>query len=314
MPDPKFFITLVIPAYNEEGNIAPLLQAIEENCAGINHEIIFVDDGSTDGTAAEVASLAQTMKSLRVLRLKRNFGQTAAIAAGVDHAKGNVIIPLDADGQNDPADVPRLLAEMERGFDVVSGWRKDRKDKFWSRRVPSIMANALISSVTGVRLHDYGCTLKAYRRSVIQNIQIYGEMHRFLPAWCVWQGGKISEIPVIHHPRIRGKSKYGLFRIFKVIIDLLTLKFFSGYLSKPNYLFSGTGFIVLLLSIVAGATAVIDKFGPDRLPKFRVPLLLLSVFFGLVAVFMFLMGLLAELLVRLYFEVRSQRPYRLADE
>jgi hypothetical protein len=177
-----------------------------------------------------------------------------------------------------------------------------------------MIANGLISYVTGVHLHDYGCTLKAYRRSTISDIQLYGEMHRFLPAWCVWQGGKVAEMQVRHHPRTRGYSKYGLLRTFKVIIDLITLKFFSGYLFKPNHLFAGSGLLFLCLGILAGGYAIFDKFGPDMFPRFRIPLLLLSVFFGLVSIFLVLMGLLAELLVRLYFQVRNQKPYRLADE
>ncbi len=306
--------SIVIPIYNEEGNVQPLIESIHNVCKGLECEIIAVNDGSVDQTAQELQFLTTKIPSLRVVTLKRNFGQTAAMAAGIDHAKGEIIIPMDGDGQNDPSDIPRLLAEMDKGYDVVSGWRKNRKDEFLKRKVPSYLANALISNVTGVHLHDYGCTLKAYRRSIISNLQIAGEMHRFLPAWCVWQGGKVSEIEVTHHPRIRGKSKYGLVRIFKVIIDLMTFKFFSGYISKPNYLFSGSGIIMLLLSFVTGAVAVFDKVGLDRFPKYRLPLLLLCVFFALVSVFLILMGLLAELLVRLYFQVRSQKPYRLADE
>jgi hypothetical protein len=207
-----------------------------------------------------------------------------------------------------------MLAEAEKGFEVVSGWRKDRKDAFFSRRLPSYMANGLISLVTGVPLHDYGCTLKVYRRSIIGNLQIAGEMHRFLPAWCVWQGGKVTEVSVNHRPRTWGKSKYGFFRIFKVIADLMTLKFFSGFLFKPNYLFSGTGFVSVGIGVLSAGFAFFDKFGPDRFPYLRIPLLLLSVFLCLVGVLLILMGFLAELLVRLYFDVRHQKPYRLADE
>lgn len=310
----KKSFSIVIPIYNEEGNVQPLVESIHAVCKGLDHEILAINDGSSDRTLEELRNLTSIVPSLRIVSLKRNFGQTAAMAAGIDQAKGDIIIPMDGDGQNDPADIPRLLAEVDKGFDVVSGWRKNRKDKMLTRKIPSYLANALISQVTGVKLHDYGCTLKAYRREIISNLQISGEMHRFLPAWCVWQGGKVSEIVVQHHPRIRGQSKYGLFRIFKVIIDLMTLKFFSGYIAKPNYLFSGSGILMLFFSFVTGGIAVFDKFGPDQFPKYRLPLLLLCVFFALVSVFLILMGLLAELLVRLYFQVRSQKPYRLADE
>lgn len=307
-------LSVVIPTYNEEGNIGPLLEAVADVCRPYDHEILVINDGSTDGTVREIEGRLGQLKRVSLLSLKRNFGQTAAMAAGIDHAQGEFIVPLDGDGQNDPADIPKLLGELEKGFDVVSGWRKNRKDRFFSRRLPSILANALISWVTGVKLHDYGCTLKAYRRSIISNIQIAGEMHRFLPAWCVWQGGRVTEVVVNHRPRTIGKSKYGMMRIVKVIIDLMTLKFFSGYISKPNYLFSGSGLGFLLFSFVSASAAFIDKFGPNRIPEYRYPLLLLSVFFALVAVLMILMGLLAELLVRLYFQVRGQRPYRLANE
>ncbi len=307
-------ISIIIPVFNEQGNIVPLFQSITKACSAINYEIVAVDDGSSDDSANELLAMASQNSKIKVVRLKRNFGQTAALAAGIDHSKGDVIVPLDADGQNDPKDIPALIEKLNDGFDVVSGWRKDRKDTFLSRRLPSMIANKIISSVTGVRLHDYGCSLKAYRRSNIAGIQLYGEMHRFLPAWCVWQGGKVAEIPVDHHPRTVGKSKYGIMRTFKVLIDLITLKFFSGYLSKPSHLFSGTGLVFSFFSIGSAAFAVIDKIGPDRFPKFRIPLLLLAVFFGLGSIFLVLMGLLAELLVRLYFQVRDQKPYRLVNE
>jgi len=307
-------ISIIIPVYNEAGNIAPLLRSIAQSCTGLSYEIIAIDDGSQDSTPKELNEMKKEVSQLNVMTLKKNFGQTAALAAGFDHAKGNILIPLDGDGQNDPQDIPTLVAKNKEGFDVVSGWRKNRKDPFFSRRLPSMLANALISLVTGVHLHDYGCTLKAYNRSVLTGVRIYGEMHRFLPAWCVWQGGTVTEVPVHHHPRIRGKSKYGLFRIFKVIIDLMTIKFFSGYLSKPNYLFSGTGFVVLLMSLVTGMLAIFDKFGPDKFPQYRIPLILVSLFFGLVTIHLILMGLLAELIVRLYFQVSQQKPYRLLNE
>ncbi|MCB4755703.1 MAG: glycosyltransferase family 2 protein [Elusimicrobia bacterium] len=310
----KPYLSIIIPIFNEEGNLTSLIQSLLKACAAYAHEIIAINDGSTDGSAEELGALAKITPSLRILSLKRNFGQTAALAAGIDHAQGDIIVPLDGDGQNDPEDIPRLIEKLKEGYDVVSGWRKNRQDNFLSRRLPSYVANALISRVTGVPLHDYGCTLKAYRRSIIAHIQLAGEMHRFLPAWCVWQGGKVTEMVVNHHPRKKGKSKYGLLRFLKVIIDLITVKFFSGYLAKPNYIFSGMGLFFFLLGFSAAAIAFIDKFGPDLYPQYRTPLLLLAIFFSLVAVFLILMGLLAELLVRLYFHVSHQKPYRLTNE
>ncbi|MCG3203909.1 MAG: Dodecaprenyl-phosphate galacturonate synthase [Elusimicrobia bacterium] len=307
-------ISIVIPCYNEAGNLIPLLNRVTLTCQSYKYEIVVVDDGSTDSSPSELKLLAEKVKHLKVISLKRNFGQTAALSAGIDNSNGDIIIPLDADGQNDPEDIPRLIEKLNEGFDVVSGWRKDRKDTFITRKLPSILANKLISIVTGVHLHDYGCSLKAYKRKTITGVQLYGEMHRFLPAWCVWQGGKVAEIPVRHHPRTRGISKYGIFRTFKVIIDLITIKFFSGYLSKPSHLFSGTGLFFIFMGFCSASFAIFDKFGPDKFTKFRIPLLLLAIFFGLGAISLILMGLLAELLVRLYFQVRNQKPYLLADE
>lgn len=307
-------ISIVIPVFNEAGNITPLVHDIQTACVGLSYEIIIVDDGSDNETKKELTSLKKILPLLKVVTLKRNFGQTAAMAAGLDHASGDILVFMDGDGQNAAIDIPRLLKKLDEGYDVVSGWRKNRQDSLLSRKLPSWIANAIISWTTGVHLHDYGCTLKAYRRNIISNIQIAGEMHRFLPAWCVWQGGKVAEMIVDHHPRKRGDSKYGILRIFKVIIDLMTLKFFSGYLSKPNYLFSGSGFFLIFAGFVSTAFAFYDKFGPDHYPKFRVPLLLLTVFVSLMGVFLILMGLLAELLVRLYFQVRHQKPYRLYHE
>jgi glycosyltransferase involved in cell wall biosynthesis len=304
-------LSIVIPTYNEKGNLVALFSKIQAACISLPFEVIFVDDGSTDGTGAELRGLRDSSASVRVLTLRRNFGQTAAMAAGFDAAKGDIIVPLDADGQNDPADIPRLLAKMAEGYDVVSGWRKNRQDGFVLRKFPSFIANAIISSVTGVALHDYGCTLKAYRSDVIKDVQLFGDMHRFLPAWCAWQGGRVTEMPVNHFPRLIGKSKYGIFRTFKVIVDLITLKFFSGYLARPNHLFAGTGLVFLLLAACSGLFALYDKFGPDLFSKFRIPLLLMTVFFGLAALFLILMGLLAELLIRLYFQVSDRKTYRL---
>ncbi len=307
-------ISVVIPVFNEEGNILPLIQKVHSACASYSYEIVIIDDGSTDGSRKEIEEAAEKLCQVKPLFFKRNFGQTAALAAGFDHAQGTIVITMDGDGQNDPSDIPKMMNEFQKGYDVVSGWRKDRQDPFFSRKFPSWIANAIISLVTGVHIHDYGCTLKVYRKRIIDTIQIAGEMHRFLPAWCAWMGGKVCEVPVQHHPRVKGHSKYGFSRIVKVLIDLMTFKFFSMYLTKPNYLFSGTGIILLFMSVLSGGLAVYDKVGPDLFPPFRIPLMLLSVFFGLVAVLLILIGLLAEISVRLYFQIRHQKPYHLADE
>jgi len=307
-------ISLVIPIYNEKENIIPLVRDIEGICQDLSYEILIINDGSTDGSLEKAKTLKMGNPRIRIVNFKRNYGQTAAMAAGIDYAQGEYIIPLDGDRQNDPADIPKLLVKIKEGYDVVSGWRKDRHDAFLTRKLPSFFANFIISAVTGVRLHDYGCTLKAYRASLIKNVQIHGEMHRFLPAWCYWLGGKITEVPVNHSPRTQGKSKYGLTRVFKVIIDLMTVKFFSGYLAKPNYVYSGSGFFFFLISLLALGFALFDKFSLNRFPNFRIPLLLFSGFSGLLAVFLFLMGFLAELLVRVYFAARDQKPYVVSNE
>jgi len=212
---------------------------------------------------------------------------------------------------NDPADIPKLLQKIAEGYDVASGWRKKREDPFWSRRFPSILANSIISSVTGVHLHDFGCTLKAYRRSSLEKIRLYGEMHRFLPAWCAWRGAKITEVEVHHLPRTKGRSKYGLGRTFKVVLDLLTTKFISGYLTKPSYFFGGLGLLFYLTGALSGGVAFYDKLGPDRWPALRIPLLLLAGFLGVVGTFLLLMGLIAELIVRLYYEISREKPYQI---
>ncbi|MFQ5792875.1 MAG: glycosyltransferase family 2 protein, partial [Acidobacteriota bacterium] len=236
-------VTVFLPVYNEEENVAELYERLtkEMNQLGRSYEIIFVDDGSRDGSFAVLKRLAASDSCVRVIRFKANFGQTAAMRAAIEHARGKVLVALDADLQNDPADIPRLLQRLEEGYDVVSGWRRQRKDPWWSRQVPSRVANWLISTITGIPLHDYGCTLKAYRRDVLNPEVLCGEMHRFLPALAGWRGARITEIEVAHHPRRRGVSKYTMWRTFKVLIDLITVKFLTGFSSKPNYVFRTLG-------------------------------------------------------------------------
>jgi glycosyltransferase involved in cell wall biosynthesis len=245
------FISVVAPVYNEVDNIRSLHARMEEALEGLAYELILVDDGSTDGSTEELASLAREDPTrVRVIELRRNFGQTAAISAGIDHAVGDVVVLIDADLQNDPADIPMMVGKIEAGYDVVSGWRVNRKDTFLTRRLPSHIANWIISRVTGVRLHDYGCTLKAYRRDVLTGFHLYGEMHRFIPAYVAAVGAEIIEVPVQHYPRRHGKAKYGLERTLKVILDLFTVKFLVSYANKPIYLFGGTGLALILSSFL----------------------------------------------------------------
>jgi glycosyltransferase involved in cell wall biosynthesis len=244
-------LSVVIPVFNEVENLKPLHHALSEALVGRDYELVFIDDGSTDGSIEALNSLVQLDPGhTQVIELRRNFGQTAAIAAGIDHSSGEVIVTIDADQQNDPADIPLLMEKIEAGYDVVSGWRIDRQDKLLTRKIPSRVANWLISKVTGVRLHDYGCTLKAYRREVLQGFRLYGEMHRFIPAYAGWVGAKMIEIPVHHHSRKYGKAKYGLERTIKVILDLFTVKFLMSYGNKPIYLFGGAGAGLIMISFI----------------------------------------------------------------
>lgn len=302
-------VSLIIPVLNEEESLPFLFASIEEALRGLPYEVVLVDDGSTDGTFKILQDRAKADPRVRVASLTRNFGQTSALAAGIDIAQGKVIVCMDADGQNDPADVPLLLKEIDRGFDVASGWRFDRQDPWLNRRLPSKIANAVISFVTGVHLHDYGCTLKAYRREVLKDLRLYGEMHRFIPAWCAWRGAKVTEVKVRHHPRRLGQSKYGIMRTFKVILDLVTAKFFSSYLTKPSYFFGGVGLLLFLACFLAGLVPIYDKFVLDQYGHLRVPFLIFSVFLGLLGTQFIVLGLLAEILIRIYYESQDKRPY-----
>jgi len=303
-------LSIVIPVRDEAENVAPLHTEIAAalGALGRPYEIIFVEDGSRDRTLAAVAEIAARDRRVKVVQLLRNYGQTAAMMAGIDYAAGAVIIAMDGDGQNDPADIPRLIAELDKGYDVVSGWRKERKDRTLSRKLPSLFANRLISAISGVRLHDYGCSLKAYRREVIKGVRLYGEMHRFIPIYTTWFGGRIAELPVNHRPRLRGRSKYGLTRIFKVLLDIAVVRFLDRYLTKPIYIFGGFG----LLSILAGSAAAVWmlwlKF-VDGKNFVQTPLPIVVTMLFVTGVLAVLMGLLAELTVRTYFESQDKRVY-----
>jgi glycosyltransferase involved in cell wall biosynthesis len=304
-------LSVVVPIYNERDNLPLLYKALTETLQNglYSWEIILVDDGSQDDSYGVLEALAcSDPEHVRVLRLRRNFGQTAAIAAGIDYAEGDIIVLIDADLQNDPADIPMLLAKIDEGFDVVSGWRNKRKDAFLTRTLPSNLANWLISTVTGVRLHDYGCTLKAYRREVLTGFRLYGEMHRFIPVYAHTVGARITEVQVNHHPRRFGKAKYGLERTAKVLLDLFTVKFLSSYSSKPIYLFGGTG--LGLMSVALGTLIYLAvrrlAFGVS---PFLSPLFIVSIMIFIMGFQSILMGLIAELLVRTYHESSGKSTY-----
>jgi glycosyltransferase involved in cell wall biosynthesis len=302
-------LSVIIPIFNEVENVDEMHAALRAALTAYDYELILVDDGSTDGTVARLEALAAgDPEHTCVVEFRRNFGQTAAIAAGIDTASGEVIVLIDADLQEDPADIPMMVGKIQEGYDVVSGWRKDRKDTFLTRTLPSRMANALISRVTGVRLHDYGCTLKAYRREVLQGFRLYGEMHRFIPAYAGGVGARIIEVPVTHRPRLRGKAKYGLERTFKVILDLFTVKFLISYANKPIYLFGGLGFLLGLASLLLlGVLAVRRVLYEEHLV--RSPLLLLVVMLFILGMQSIMLGLLAELLARTYHESQAKLTY-----
>jgi len=309
---PEFsLLSIVVPVYNEEENLRLLYRAIVEALMSLSvaWEVVFVDDGSKDASAQVLAELAwEDPEHVRVVELRRNFGQTAAIAAGIDHAQGDVIVLMDADLQNDPADIPMMLEKIREGYDVVSGWRVHRQDAFFTRTLPSRIANGLISWVTGVHLHDYGCTLKAYRREVLTGFRLYGEMHRFIPVYAHGVGAKIIEVPVRHHPRRFGKAKYGLERTLKVILDLFTVKFLNSYANKPIYLFGGTGAVLIGLSILVLLYLFVRRvfFGIGVLTS---PFFQMATMIGILGFQSILMGLIAELLVRTYHESQGKPTY-----
>jgi glycosyltransferase involved in cell wall biosynthesis len=303
-------VSVVIPLLNEEETLPLLHERVRAALEGLgqSYEIVYVDDGSTDGTFARLTAIVHDDPHVRVVQFRRNFGQTAALQAGIDYSRGETLIFMDGDLQNDPADIGRLLARLDQGYDVVSGWRKDRKDSL-RRRVPSRIANSVISRITGVDLHDYGCTLKAYRREVLDSVRLYGEMHRFIPAYAAWAGASVSELEVDHHPRRFGKSKYGLSRTLRVLLDLMTAKFLGSFSSKPNYLFGTIAFVSWFFALLAGVIVILEKVFPPHAEAHNNPLLLLAVFLAIVGVQFLLMGLLAELGVRTYHESQGKPTY-----
>lgn len=307
-------VSIVIPLFNEIENIAELHSAISPVISSMNKsiEVIYVDDGSMDGTFEELQKIASNDPSVWVIRLRRNFGQAAAFSAGFDSARGDVIVTMDGDLQNDPADIPLLIEKIDQGYDIVSGWRVKRQDNFITRRLPSMIANALISRVTGVKLHDYGCSLKAYRQEVVKNIHLYGELHRFIPAIASWMGILVAEVPVNHFPRKHGRSKYGLGRTLRVMLDLITVKFMLNYATRPLQIFGLAGMVSFLTGLViSGYLTILRLFYGEALSDR--PILLLGVLLIMLGVQLILMGLLGELIVRTYHESQDKPIYAIRE-
>lgn len=309
------YLSVVVPVYNEEETIPHLYQRLttELEHLGLPYEIIAVDDGSSDRSFALLRDLARADRRLRVVRFRRNFGQTAAFSAGFDRAQGEVVVTIDADLQNDPADIGALLAKIEEGYDVVSGWRAHRQDPFLNRRLPSIIANRLISWATGVRLHDYGCSLKAYRLEVVRGIRLYGELHRFIPAIASWQGVTVTELPVRHAPRRFGRSKYGISRTLRVLLDLVTVRFLLSYGTRPMHIFGLLGLLAGGLGMLIGAYLTWIKLAYGAAISDR-PLLLLAVLLIVLGVQFMSLGLIGELVVRTYYEAQAKPIYVVREE
>ncbi|NVN98794.1 MAG: glycosyltransferase family 2 protein [Geobacteraceae bacterium] len=303
-------LSVVVPIYNEEENVALLYERVTAALAvtDLCYELILVDDGSSDRSYLLLKDIASQDQRVKVIRFRRNFGQTAAMAAGFDAASGRVVVPMDGDLQNDPTDIPRLLAKIDEGNDVVSGWRKDRQDTFINRKLPSMIANGLISRFTGVHLHDYGCTLKAYRKEVLEGINLYGEMHRFVPALASQVGAKVTEIPVKHHPRLYGTSKYGISRTVRVVLDLMTVKFLLQYSTKPIQLFGKWGVYTIFAGMMSGLATLYMKIF-EHMSMNRNPLWILTVFLVFMGVQFIVLGLLGELNARTYYEAQGKPIY-----
>jgi len=302
-------LSIVIPIFNEEENITPLYRELKNVLEGMRakYEVIFVDDGSDDASNEVLQKLAQNDKRVKVIQFRKNFGQTAAIAAGVEHSQGEIIVTMDGDGQNDPRDIPRLVEKLAQGYDVTSGWRRHRKDPLLNKKFPSALANKLISWLTKVRLHDYGCTLKAYRRDILKDVRLYGEMHRFIPAYASWVGARITEMEVAHHARRHGRSKYGLSRTTSIILDLITFLFLQRYSTKPIRLFGGAGLTLFVLGFLTGLFVLYRRliWGGVWIS----PMILISFLFITMGVMFVLLGLIAEIIIRTYHESQKKPIY-----
>ncbi|MFO0951595.1 MAG: glycosyltransferase family 2 protein [Isosphaeraceae bacterium] len=321
-PEAATDLSVLVPIYNEVDNIVPLHQELDAvlGGSGLTYELIFVDDGSTDGSVAKLEEIrSKDPGHVRVALLRRNCGQTAALSAALDLSRGTVLIPMDGDRQNDPADIPRLLSRLNEGFDVVSGWRKNRHDTLLTRKIPSRVANHLVARISGVALHDFGCTMKAYRRRVLEGVRLYGEMHRFIPIFASWQGAKVTELVVNHRPRTAGRTKYGLGRTFNVVLDLLLIRFYQRYAQRPIHLFGRVGLWSIFLSLATFGAMLYFKFfhkiltGEPNKSFIETPLPVLTVvLFGL-GVQSILLGVLAEMVMRTYYESQSKATYLLGE-
>ncbi len=300
--------SIIVPIYNEEDNIIKLSESILKSLSNLQYEVLFINDGSTDNSESIIETLTHNHTNIHLINLRRNYGQTAAMQAGFDHSKGDIVIPMDGDMQNDPRDIPILLNKINEGYDVVSGWRKDRLDKKFTRIIPSKIANHLISKISGLPLHDYGCTLKAYKKEVLNEIKLYGEMHRFIPIYAAWEGAKVTEIPVRHHARTAGKTKYGLSRIPKVILDILVIRFFDKSLDRPIHLFGKFGLFMFFVAFLLSLLAIYLKIFMNT-SFILTPLPLLVVFFSMSGLLCIFIGLLAEIQSRIYFESIGRPPY-----
>lgn len=303
-------LSIVIPVYNEKESAAKLYTELNKTLSRMNlkYEVLLIDDGSNDGTLDELVKIHNENKLYKIISFRRNFGQTSAISAGFDYANGKVIVTMDADLQNDPRDIPLLLKKLNEGYDIVSGWRVNRKDKAITRRFPSVVANKLISSLTGVYLHDYGCTLKAYKKEVIENIDLYGEMHRYIPAIASWMGVRVAEVPVRHHSREYGKSKYGISRTIKVVLDIITLKFLLSYSQRPIQVFGVLGLFSATAGFIITVYLIVMRIFFNQALSER-PLFILSIFMIFIGIQLITMGLLAEVLMRVHHEVRNRPTY-----
>ncbi len=304
-------VSLVVPVYNEVENVGPLVDAIDAALASRSYELLLVNDGSTDGSGDALDALAMDSSHIRVIHFVRNYGQTAALTAGIRHSTAPIIVTLDADLQNDPADIPGMLEHLGEA-DVVCGWRKDRKDPWLSRTLPSRLANALISRLSNVPLHDYGCTLRVYKREYLEQIPLYGEMHRFIPIYVTWAGAKLIEVPVRHHPRTRGESKYGLSRVFKVLLDLTTVKFLRDFFVTPIYFFGWLGFLFVSLGLITGVAALAFWTIWSH-TMLAVCLTVISPMLAIFGVVEITLGIIAEVLIRMHYEIQGRAPYRIGN-
>ncbi|NNM95788.1 MAG: glycosyltransferase family 2 protein [Bacteroidia bacterium] len=307
-------LSVVTPIYNEAQGIAIFFEKLRQALSQYDYEIIAVNDGSRDNSWEELKKEAARDKHTKVINLKRNYGQTAALNAGIQYSTGDTIILIDSDLENNPEDIPLLLKKMDEGYDVVSGWRQNRwKGQFLTRKLPSLMANKLISKISGVFLHDYGCTLKAYKRDVIKDVKLYGQMHRFIPIYCKWQGGKITEIPVRYEHRKFGKSNYGLFRIHKVLLDLVLIKFLDKYMYRPMHFFGGAGILSLFVTFIATALAVYFKVSGQK-DFVQTPLPIIASIFLVIGIVMILLGIMAEMQMRTHFESQNTYPFTVKEK